>query len=344
MKNDPSCPRVSIVIPALHGNNESLNRLEDAARSSDIPEEQLEVIAAIGIRPNGRARDAGAIRSRGDVLIFMDADVSFADPSDLRTLVEYLVDHEEVGLVGPAQQLPDSLTDRKHRRAKQMARSHVDSPEQFKECDMVTHACLAIERDLFHEIGMEHPNLISGTDPDLRNRVRQHGLKVGIVPGTRVVHPPETSTRSMLKKRFRMGRWSRWVKHHYPDYHLSTEPDITHEDEARKSGLTDRLLRNLSRIKQRITRGHWWALMARLSYLSGYLIETVFDGDWVDEISYTPEPQKDPETWKQFVQGLSGEGNVLFLKRADWSHPDDEPFDEGWLHPTPGPSTPEEPT
>lgn len=333
MNDQQSFPRVSVVIPALHGNNESLNRLEEAVRSSGIPAKQLEVIAAVGIRPNGRARDAGAIRARGDVLIFMDADVSFPDPSDLRTIVEYLVDHDEVGLVGPAQQLPDSLSERKHNRAIQMARSHVEAPDQFKECDMVTHACLAIERELFLEIGMEHPNLISGTDPDLRNRVRRQGLKVGIVPDTRVEHPPETSTNSMIKKRFRMGRWSRWVKRHYPEYHLPTEPDITDETGAQKTGLTDRLGRNFSRLTQRLTNGDWWALTARLSYLAGYLFETIFKADWVEEIPYTPDPSGEPDTWTSFINALSKEGNVLFPKRADWSLPEENPFDEYWIEP-----------
>lgn len=325
MSSTTDFPTVSVVIPSLDGNQEDLNRLEEAVRDSGIPTENLEVIASIGIQPNGRARDAGAIRASGDYLIFMDADVSFPEPGNLRTLIEFLDQHEEVGLAGTAQQLPDSLSKRERNKALQIPRSHVETVNTFRESDMVTHACLAIARDRFESIGMEHPNLISGTDPDLRHRVRSRGWKVGIVPDTRVEHPPVMELGKLLKKRFRMGRWSRRVKRRYPDYHLATTPDITTPSEADRNTLLARIKRNVSQFIQQLSKGQVRGILARVAYLLGYSVESLFGGERVDDLPYTPNPESDPERWDEFLEALKQEGTVLWLKQAPWSKKDSQP-------------------
>lgn len=310
-----SFPTVTIIIPSLEGKEENLRRLSDTICRSGIPNDKQEIIAVVNVSPNGRARNVGAIHANGEYLVFIDDDVTFPDAGDLRRIVGFLDDREAVGLCGPAQQLPPGLSDLEHQRAVQMPRNHVESVDTFIETDMVTHACLAISRNVFFEIGMEHPNLISGTDPDLRHRVRSRGLKVGLVPNTTVYHPPVTGWRDHLRSNFLGGRRSRAVRREYPSYHFSADPDRTTLEEPDENTLTDRLIRQGSYLGRRLLQGHAWALAAQFSYQVGYTWETLFPRRWVEPIPY-PEPPSDNDSaeWENFIEALRREGEVRFLK------------------------------
>lgn len=304
-------PTVSVIIPSLHGENTNLERLTETVLDAGFGPGEAEVLAAIGVRPNGRARDVGVLSARGDYLIFMDDDVSFPEPGDLRRLVDFLRENPDVGLVGPAQQIPPDLSEPKKRRARQMPRTHVDSPEDFLECDMVTHACMALRHEEFLEVGMEHPNLISGTDPDLRNRIRNFGKKVGIVPDTRVYHPPVTSWWTQFSKNFRGGRRSLHVKRTYGDYHLPAEPDISSPKESRREDtILSKSANHLRRFLGGLVRGKFWWLTAQFSYLAGYAYEGILPEDKVKPIHYPEPPHPEHPKWDKFLEDLRKEGRV----------------------------------
>jgi len=241
----------------------------------------------------------------------MDDDVSFPEPSDLKKLIDYLETHPEAGLVGPPQQLPPNLDENERRRALQMPRSHVEAPETFRECDMVTHACLALRREDFFEVGMEHPNLISGTDLDLRNRIRTTGKTVGIVPGTRVYHPPISSWSNLIDKNFRGGRRSLYVKRNYSKYHLPADPDISSPRETQRADtLSTKIINHLERLIDGLLHGKFWWLTAQLSYLAGYGYEFVRPEDKVEPIEYPEPPRPGHPDWNNFLETLKNEGTV----------------------------------
>lgn len=312
--NRKTAPSTTVIVPSLDGASSNLERLTATVLDSGLPDDRLEILAAIGVRPNGRARDVGALHASGKYLIFMDEDVSFPDPGDLRTLVEYLRDHDGIGLVGPAQQIPPSLPETLKNRARQMPRAHVESPETFTESDMVTHACMAIRRETFLDVGMEHPNLISGTDPDLRNRVREAGYGVGIVPGTRVYHPPIDTIPDLVRKNFRGGRRSRAVKRNHPHYHLPAEPDIrSPRDTERLDTFPAKARKHIGRFVDAITSGNTWWVTAQLTYLLGYCSELVFPSRKVEPIPYPDPPSPETSGWQDFIEALGNEGTVKRL-------------------------------
>lgn len=306
-------PTVSVVIPSLEGQSSNLERLRDTILSSGIPKNRLEIIATIGVSPNGRARDVAVPQTSGEYLICMDDDVSFPDPADLKQVVEFLDTHDDVGLCGPAQQLPEDLSRTERRRAQQIPRTHTESSGTFRETDMVTHACLSMPRKLFIEIGMEHPNLISGTDPDLRYRVRKAGYRVGLVPDTRVVHPPIKNATELIEANFNGGRQSKWVQRNYGDYHLKADPKMTDESEYKHSGKLNKLTRHIASFGSRLFNVQEWALLAQLSYIAGYSYELVAPRDWVDPIPYPEPPDPESPKWEEFLDALKNEGEVRWL-------------------------------
>lgn len=307
-------PTVSVVIPSLHGESENLDRLSNEVLDSGIPRENLEILVAVEIRPNGRARDAGVLYASGEYLIFMDDDVSFPDPVDLKRLIEFLEEHESVGLAGPAQQIPPDTPEVIQERAHQMPRSHQPVTDTFVESDMVTHACMAIAYSTFLKVGMEHPNLISGTDPDLRHRLRRTGRAVGIVPGTRVYHPPISGWTDLVQKNFRGGRRSRAVQRNYKDHHLSAEPTIQSTEDSHSQ---DSFIRKVSNHGSRMLSGVlglkvWW-IVAQVAYLTGYLSEVVLPTRKVDPIPYPDPPSSQGENREDFIEALRKEGTVKRL-------------------------------
>ena len=306
---------VSVIVPSLDGDAERLDELRNTLMNSGLARDQFEMMAVIGVSPNGRARDRGTIEASGRYLLFLDDDVSFPDATDLKDIVTFLDTHEDAGLCGPAQQIPPELSGRERSRAEQLPRAHVEVVDQFRETDMVTHACLCISRRLFYEIGMEHPNLISGTDPDLREKVRREGDKVGLVPGTRVFHPPLSDWRTMIEKNFTGGRRSRAVKREYPEYHLSAEPDRTEAEGPEGNTLCSRVQRHLGLLQERILQMELFGLSAQVAYQLGYGWESVFPAEWVDRIPY-PNPSTPEQTeWEDFVNALSDEGRIKWLHR-----------------------------
>lgn len=308
-------PSVTVVIPSLHGRDCDLDRLRRTVLDSSLPVDRVEILAAIGVVPNGRARDVAVVQSRGDYLILIDDDASFPDASDLRTLVEFMEGRSDVGLAGPAQQIPPSLSRSIRQRARQIPRQHVEAPSEFRETDMVTHACMIIRRSLFRQVGMEHPNLISGTDPDLRRRVRERGYKVGLVPNTRVYHPPVKGWWEWCTTNYQGGRNSCRVRRDYPGYHLKTPPDGASGAGTRNS-ILQRVAHHLNHLGQRLGAGQVWALIGQLGYLAGYFRETLLPTDPPFEpIPYPDPPTPEHPEWPAFEKALQNEGTVRWLHR-----------------------------
>ena len=116
----PGSPEVSVIVPAYNGHNVLARSLEALLRS-DLPRNRWELIvvddassddtAEIAARfadvivrlpgkPHGPAyaRNRGCEASRGEILVFVDADVCVHEPS-LRQFVECFSQHSDVGAI-----------------------------------------------------------------------------------------------------------------------------------------------------------------------------------------------------------------------------------------------------
>ncbi|HPN84970.1 MAG TPA: hypothetical protein PK821_06500, partial [Victivallales bacterium] len=85
------------------------------------------------------------------------------------------------------------------------------------------HMCLAIPAKLFKDIGWENPDIISGTDPDLRHRVREAGLRVCVVPQCWAYHPMPENFSKLIKLAFIKGKNSALTRKTHP--HLVLDLD-----------------------------------------------------------------------------------------------------------------------
>jgi GT2 family glycosyltransferase len=162
----------------------------------------------LGLTP---ARNQALTRSRGLTVVMLDTD-TIPRPSSITTLVRYLADHPEVGLVGPRLSNVDGSLQLSCRRMPPLLLPFLRRPplsrwferspgvdrhlmrdcdhEQARPVDWVMGACQCYRAELAHELGAYDERIFShgGEDRDWCVRVWKAGHEVHYVPDAEVVH------------------------------------------------------------------------------------------------------------------------------------------------------------
>jgi GT2 family glycosyltransferase len=187
----------------------------------------------------GRANNKGLELSRADMVLVMNPDV-IVKPGAVDTLLSFLVEHPDVGAVGPRLERPDGRVDLAARRAfptpgaafyrftgmsrlfKHSSRFNrynlgaqpLDAPH---EIDAGTAACLMVRRSAIDKVGFFDPDFFMfGEDIDLCYRLKQGGWKIYFVPEALAIHVKGTSTRQATRRmlyEFHRAMWIFWRKH-----------------------------------------------------------------------------------------------------------------------------------
>jgi O-antigen biosynthesis protein len=174
------------------------------------------------------ANNLGARMADGDVLVFLNDDTDFPDPSWLDELVGWLA-QPGIGLVGL--QLTDGVGAIQHGGAvigmngfaghlfagmDPGEDSLLGSTSWYRNCLAVTGACVAIERTLFEQIGgFDERFLLCGSDVVLGLDVRFHGRRTVCSPYGGVRHleaqsrGPDIPPHDFFTSYWRYQRWLR---------------------------------------------------------------------------------------------------------------------------------------
>lgn len=275
--------KVSIVIPSLNGyRSGNVPRLIGQLKNQTFSDSEIIVIK--GVRPNGKARNVGAKRAKGEILICIDDDVTIGHEKVIENLVEYLESDESIGLLGISKLIPEDSNWFQSRCAEEIPRSTSPIYDELTEGDLVDHMCIAIRKELFFKVGLENENLIRGTDPDLRYRIRQAGYKVAISPNSWGYHPMPKTLGKLLKVNFQNGMGSAWVQRHHPELAFHDSEDHT-TPFMPKTALPFRIVTSLLKLLKSIVRGHLFYFLSRISYAIGFSYGVVSgkSGDpWLD--------------------------------------------------------------
>jgi glycosyltransferase involved in cell wall biosynthesis len=261
-------PKVSVIIPSLDGYRDgNVPRLISQLKNQTFKD--LEIIVIKGVRPNGRARNAGAKKAKGEILISIDDDVTLGHEKVIENLVRYLESDDSIGLLGISKLIPKDSNRFQRKCAKEIPRSTSPIFDELTEGDLVDHMCIAIWKDLYFKVGMENESLIRGTDPDLRYRIRQAGYKIAIAPNSWGYHPMPKTMVKLLEMFFRNGMGSSWVQKHYPELTFHDSVDHTTAFRARTS-LQFRIIASFTDLSKSIVCGHFFYFLARVSYAMGF--------------------------------------------------------------------------
>lgn len=210
---------IALVVPSLTGQADDL--LASVARQTLQPDE-IEVVA--GVRPNGRARNLGASRTRAPILVFADDDAVLGGDQTLATLAASLAD-STIGAVGTAKLIPLESSWFQRRVAREVPRiehpvvgqlTDSDPPADRHGYTAVTTTCCAMRREVFDALGGFDVDLLRGVDSEFLYRLRTAGYRLVVAPGAWVHHPAPATLPRLITKHFLYGIGYAQTVHRHP--------------------------------------------------------------------------------------------------------------------------------
>lgn len=264
-----SSPLVSVIIPSFDGHRDgNVPKLVEQIRTTRF--ESLELLIVKGVRPNGRARDEGVQKARGQYFIFLDDDVQIGSDNFVTSLIEPLQSpNARIGVTGAAYLLPPHSSDFQKKVAAQIPRVECAPVQTLIESDMVCHACLAVSAKVYKEVGGESRILVSGTDPDFKARIRQHGYTVALSPNTWVYMATYENLPTLCWKAFATGKNSALTQRAFADRVFASGETTTEKVPAERS-FSQRIAFSVRKTLESICKGHWLYVLNRLCYAVGY--------------------------------------------------------------------------
>lgn len=188
-------PKISIIIPTLEGDEKKLAPL--ISQIKEQSERALEIILSIAEKPNGHARNVGAKKASGKYLVCIDDDITLVGSRLFERLIRPFKD-KTIGMTGASVLVPAD-TAKLGKDFTETRRFVTPRVRKITDSDCVQHACCVFRAEIYRRLGGESDILITGTDNEMRFRIRRAGWRVVLVPRTLVYHrPPETF--SKIKK------------------------------------------------------------------------------------------------------------------------------------------------
>jgi GT2 family glycosyltransferase len=160
------------------------------------------------------ARNEGIRHATSDVFAFLDADETVAaDWLETGLAAMTAVDADYLGCRVDLT-IPDdepTLTARYN--------AHTGFPvQQYLERHHYAPTCaLFVRREVFADVGLFDPRLVSGGDMEFGNRVDAAGYEMGYCADAVVHHPVRSSFRSLYGKNVRVGRGHCQLQRYYPE-------------------------------------------------------------------------------------------------------------------------------
>lgn len=270
-------PKISIVIPSYDGYREGNvpKLLEDLKKQIF---QDFEVILVKGVKPNGRARNEGVKRARGEILIFIDDDVRLGDEKVINNLRRILNENSDIGIAGCSKLLNLDANYFQRLCHREFPRDSLPVVERVMDTDKAAHDCLAIKKSLYEELGGEHDFLIRGTDPELRYKVRSAGYRVVIAPHTFIYHPHPKSLKELVKKSFRDGTGAAWVFKNYPELVFEVSEKDTGEFKPKRSFIY-RYIRRIFNLIWSLFSFKFLRFISDFFYITGYIYGLIIKGE-----------------------------------------------------------------
>lgn len=201
-------PQIAVVIPALNGEITALRA--SIARQTWQP---CQIEVAVGVRPNGKARNTATIRTTAPYLVFIDDDAILANDDAIEQLVKPLLTDPTIGVTGASKLLPPDASAFQRWVAREVPRiehavvqtpleSNPDPPSFY--CELTT-TCCAMRREVYDEVAGFNNELIRGVDTEFFTRIRRAGYRFILVPNTWTWHPAPANFWALLRKHWLYG-------------------------------------------------------------------------------------------------------------------------------------------
>ncbi|WP_336037517.1 glycosyltransferase [Halobacterium yunchengense] len=242
----PSSPVLSVIIPVYNDPDGVRQTLSSLVAQRDNPKFEIIVVdnnstdetpqvieeferehpdivygyEETDVQSSYAARNTGIENASGEILAFIDADVTVADTwvADISEKFE----NSSVDYIGCNVEM--YVPDGKDTIWAQYDVTMGLPVQHYLNAKRFAPTCaLAVRRNVVEQVGLFDETLVSGGDKEFGRRVHNHNFKMGYVPDIVVKHPARTSLDSLLKKASRIGQGQAqlWSRHDLATHPLS---------------------------------------------------------------------------------------------------------------------------
>jgi cellulose synthase/poly-beta-1,6-N-acetylglucosamine synthase-like glycosyltransferase len=225
-------PLISVVIPAYNA-QEALGNCLDALERQTVPHEEYEIIvvndgssdgtreAATGRdvvlisqphRGAAAARNAGAHRAQGEIILFIDADC-VPEISWIEAMISPFADQDIVGVSGMVRTHQKSLVSRFIQLEYDDRYRNI---AKHRYIDHINTAAGAYRRETFLGSGGFLENLLGAEDVELSFRLASRGHKMVSAPEAIVYHQHPESILEYARKKYHYSYWRMMVYRRHP--------------------------------------------------------------------------------------------------------------------------------
>ena len=197
-------PKVSIILPSLDGSRGgNVSRLFEDIKKQSF--QNYELILVKGESPNGHARNVGAEMAKGEILVFIDDDAVLADNKVIENLILPLEKDQQIGMTGATIDIPLDANWFQRLISKESFGGASLMKQNKEAYDEVQHTCCALPKRIYESVGGENDRLLTGTDVDLRYRLRKAGFKLVLAAHCQVYHKLPDSPIKLWRQQFKFG-------------------------------------------------------------------------------------------------------------------------------------------
>ena len=199
---------IAVVIPSWSG---AAQATLDSVSEQKWPADEVEV--AVGISPNGKARNVGVAGVSAEYLVFVDDDAVLATPDTIANLVRPLIEDETIHITGASKLIPPDAPWFQRWVAREVPRIEhpvidaplVTNPDPPTFSTEITTTCCAMRRVDYERVGGFSETLVRGVDTEFFVRARRAGCNFVLVPHTWTWHPAPANLRKLWRKHFLYG-------------------------------------------------------------------------------------------------------------------------------------------
>jgi len=203
--------------------NGSTNSTPDVAREflQQYPE-LIKIVIEDEIQSSYAARNKGVKVAKGDIIAFIDADMSVEN--DWLERISLSMKENDADYLACKVNI---YSESNSVFAIYNQLSGFPLEEYINNRHFAPTCCLVVRKDIFDDIGHFDPNLISSGDYEFGNRVHSSDYKLYYDPDIVMKHPARSSYRQLMKKSFRIGRGFYQLSYHYPQLYHKMRLNIT---------------------------------------------------------------------------------------------------------------------
>jgi len=268
--NDPAKqPETTIIIPTADGYRDGyLPKLLQQIRMQQY--QHFEIIVVKGDPRPGRAINTAVSLSKGQFFIILDDDVQLGHPKLFTQLIKTLKESPEIGMVGVPNLVAPKASSLVQKGMSQIPRRTSPMVTEITNSDLAEHACCAVPRNVFLQVGGENELIPRGVDPYFRHTVRTAGYRVVVIPHVYIHHLLPANIKGMITKFYNNGKKAAYVNKFYPQFVVELATEHNQAIGKKRSTLV-RMVSLKYRLIKALLSGKFIYFLSMSLYLWGYL-------------------------------------------------------------------------